>query len=145
MPASTNDLIYYRGQLLHQITCLLTYVWSYIESIFMDINSVRYGTYLNEGYLLKHRHIDNLDNECEMNNTRFNKSELRTILRHLRVPTDLKNIYTLSGETLFLILLVYIAQAIPLYNMVNLFGGNPREFGNFYKRFFFNVYDTFYH
>ena len=29
--------------------------------------------------------------------------------------------------------------------MVNIFGGNPREFGNFYKLFCFNVYYTFYH
>ena len=106
MHVSTNDLIYYRGQLLHQLKCLLTYLWSFIESIFMDMNSVRYGTYFNEEYLpKKNRHIDDLDNEWARTNTRFNKSELRILLLHLRVPKDFKtkNIYTLSGETLFLI------------------------------------------
>ena len=97
---------------------------------------------------LKNRFIDDLDEEWSRTNTRFTKLELRKIYTHLRIPekfTVLRRGNILHGETVLLISLVYMAHAIPWYQMSEKFGGDPREFGSFFLLFTEHVYTTFYH
>ena len=93
------------------------------------------------------RRINNITNEWARTNTRFTKDELRQLILHLRIPLNfrLERRHILAGETVLLISLVYMAHATPFYLLDIKIGGNPREFGNFFKLFCDHLYTTFYH
>ena len=93
------------------------------------------------------RRINDITDEWARTNTRFTKDELRQLILHLRIPLQFRLMldYVLAGETVLLISLVYMAHATPFYLLDEKFGGNPREFGNFFKLFCDHLYTTFYH
>ena len=93
------------------------------------------------------RRNSDITDEWARTNTRFTKDELRLLLLHLRIPIKFRTKFghVLSGETVLLISLVYMAHATPFYLLSEKFAGNPREFGSFFKLFCDHLYTTFYH
>ena len=91
------------------------------------------------------RRINDITDEWVRTNTRFTKDEPRRLLLHLRIPLNFRTKFRhfLTGETMLLISLVYMAHATPFYLLDEKFGGNPREFGNFFKLFCEHLYMTF--
>ena len=112
-----------------QIYNILYVILPDIYSLSNDIDFVRYMHVEPLSHFPPHQNrlLNNISDEFARFYTRFTKLELTTLFNHLQIPLRFENNtrHQLPGETVFLISLVYMAHAFPLYSMTHIFGGNP--------------------
>ena len=95
------------------------------------------------------RNIQELDESWCYQHTRFTKSEISRLHRLWHIP-DIFRIErrrnVAPGETVMIVSLTYLALGEPWYRLIpNYFGGDPREWGSFFKLFINHLYQKFYH
>lgn len=140
-----------RRDFLFQILTIITTCFEKIDVAWLSLNGIMFGTKDrdNDYKIHKNRIIEDLDEEWARTNTRFAKNELQLLLLHLHIPEyfiqEHRETHKLLGEIVLLISLVYMAHGTPFYNLVDLFGGNPREFGIYFNIFSSHLYDVFFH
>ena len=100
----------------------------------------------------RRRFIDDLETGFAYHHTRHTKKQLKTILRHWRIPefieysTDPKHIYREPGETCLIVTLTFMSTESPLYHLFETtFGGDSRPWGRLMAEFVKIIVTNFYH
>jgi hypothetical protein len=98
----------------------------------------------------RNRMINQLSDESCYEWTRFSKEQLHLLFRHFRMPNIVRPAVSggrrhFSGEEVLVISLTKIATGLSFLAMVNIFGGNPREYSSIFNWFIDYMFTTFYH
>ena len=99
------------------------------------------------------RLIEDLEEEWARLFTGYGTDDLRTLVRHLRIPdvfvikpNDTKHRVRAIGETCFIVAMAWLTTGHAVYHLFPfVFGGDPRPWGSLIQAVFDHLYILFYH
>jgi hypothetical protein len=116
-----------------------------------DLLLIREGDRVHVAYPpRRNRSINELTEEHAYEWTRFSKEQLNMLFIHFRMPNVVRPLVSggrrhFSGEEVLVVALTRIATGLSFLAMVNIFGGNPREYSTIFHWFVEYIFTTFYH